>query len=269
MANQIAKKKDNNVITFDSDLLLADAGAGMEGMTQDDFMIPRLAVLQQMSPQVNKRDGAYVDGAEPGHIFDNVSGQASDGEEGITVVPISYRRAHIEWKPDRGGLVRDHGSDSGILEGCSRGAKGEYLSFDGNEIVPTAEYFVYVVDNDGGFSPAMLTMSKSQLKKARRWNSMINRLQVPHPSDETKKFTPAMFWNAYKMTTVPEENDQGSWFGWNIDMLFDANSGGIIQNLKSGRDIYLAARNFKDQVSSGEVKVSPETQADEEDLETM
>ena len=71
------------------------------------------------------------------------------------------------------------------------------------------------------------------------------------------------------MTTVPEENDQGSWFGWNIEMLFDASSGGIIQNLKSGRDIYLAARNFKDQVSSGEVKVSPETQADEEDLETM
>jgi hypothetical protein len=49
-------------------------------------------------------------------------------------------------------------------------------------------------------------------------------------------------------------------------MMFDANSGGIIQNLKTGRDIYLAARDFKDQVNKGEIKVSPDT---EEDPDTM
>ena len=268
MTKKMTIKKTTQLATFDADILLEDAGAGMENMTAEDFMIPRLSILQQMSTQVNKRDGAYVDGAEPGHILDNVAGVAFDGEKGITIVPISYRRAHIEWQPDRGGLVRDHGAESGILEGCSRGSKGEYLTFEGNEIVPTAEYFVYVIDDDGGYSPAMLSMSKSQLKKARRWNSMINRLQIPHPADDTKKFTPAMFWNSYKMQTVPEENDQGSWFGWSISPMFDAQSGGIIEQMDSGREIYLAAREFKDQLKAGEVKISPDVQVDE-DPDTM
>ena len=46
-------------------------------------------------------------------------------------------------------------------------------------------------------------------------------------------------------------------------MNHDAKSGGIIKNLKNGQDIYLAARKFKAQVASGEVKVSPETQDDD------
>ena len=140
MANEVVKKKESNVVAFDESILLQDAGAGQEGMNKEDLMIPRLSILQQMSPQVNKRDGAYVQGAEPGFILDNVANIATDGEKGITVVPISYRRAHIEWKPDRGGLVADHGPDSACLENCTRGSRGEYLTDEGNEIVPTGEY---------------------------------------------------------------------------------------------------------------------------------
>ena len=265
MANVAKKETGNNVVAFDEYIMIEDAGKGTEGMTQDDLMIPRLSVLQQMSPQVNKRDGAYVQGAEAGMILDNVAAQAFDGEEGITVIPISYRRAHIEWKADRGGLVADHGPDSAGLGGCSRGDSGEYLTAEGNEIVPTGEYFVFVVDADGNYSPALLSMAKSQLKKARQWNSMINRLQVPHPSGEGT-FNPAMFWNAYNLSTVPEENDQGSWFGWSVKQMFDARSGGIIQNLPNGKGIYLAAREFKAQVAAGEVKVSPESAPEDNDV---
>ena len=263
MAKGVAKKEKSNVVAFDPDLLLADSGAGMEVMTSEDLMIPRLSILQALSPQVNKRDGAHVEGAEAGHILDNVAAQAIDGEEGITVIPIHYRRSHIEWKPDRGGLVNNHGSDPRCLESCSRGSRGEYLTSEENEIVPTSEYFVFVVADDGSYYPAMMSLSKSQLKKAKRWNSMIHRLKVPHPKDDTKKFSPAMFWNAYKLTTIPEENDQGSWFGWNVEMLFDANSGGILEQLPNGSEIYLAAREFKKQVSEGDVKVSPESPEDD------
>ncbi len=251
---ELAKKEESNVVSMSvMDMLLEDAGSASEGMSKDDMMIPRLSILQQMSPQINKRDGAYVDGAEAGHIYDNVSNEVYDGENGITVVPISYRRAHIEWKADRGGLVNDHGSDSACLDNCTRGSRGEYLTDEGNEIVPTGEYFVYVVEDDGNYSPAMLSMSKSQLKRARQWNSMINRLQVPHPQGGGT-INPAMFWNAYTLSTVPEENDQGSWFGWSVKMKFDAKSGGILKNNPNGTEIYLAARDFKQQVASGVLK---------------
>ena len=260
MANIQKKEEANNVVAFDPNLLLEDAGSGQETMSQEDMMIPRISILQQMSDQVNKANGAYVDGAETGMILDNVANKVFDGAKGIEVVPISYRRAHIEWKKDRGGLVADHGSDSSCLEGCTRGDKGEYITDTGNEIVPTGEYFAFVIDEDGNHSPALLSMSKSQLKKARQWNTMMNRLMI---DVNKQKINPAMFWTSYQLTTVPESNDQGSWFGWSIKMNHDTKSGGIIKNLKNGQDIYLAARKFKAQVASGEVKVSPETQDDD------
>ena len=157
-------------------------------------------------------------------------------------------------------MVADHGADSSCLESCSRGDKGEYFTDEGNEIVPTGEYFVFMINKDGSHTPAVLSMSKSQLKKARQWNTMMNRLQIVANG---KQINPAMFWTSYQLTTIPEQNDQGAWFGWSIKMNHDADSGGIIKKLKNGKEIYLAARNFKAQVAQGEVKVSPESQDDD------
>jgi hypothetical protein len=260
MANEIANKKESNVVAFDESILLEDVGSGSEGMTKDDILMPRLGILQQMSDQINKRHGDYVDGAEAGHIFDNVAKTAHDGEKGITIVPVTYRRAHIEWKPDRGGLVADHGSDSSCLESCTRGEKGEYFTSEGNQIVITGEFLVYVLDDNGGYNPALISMSGSQFKKAKLWNAMISRLMIDIKGE---KKNPAMFWTAYQLTTVPESNDLGSWFGWGIKMKYDAASGGIIQNIPNGKNIYLEARQFKKDVKEGNVKVSPESQDDD------
>ena len=253
--NQVAKKKETAVAKFDASILVDDAGTAAENMSQEDMMIPRLSILQAQSPQVNKRDGAYVEGAEAGHIYDSVGAEAFDGEKGITVIPLSYRRAYIEWKPDRGGFVADHGNDASVLEGC-KNVDGKMTTEDGNEISTNAEYFVFVIAEDGSHSPAVLSMTSSQLKKARRWNSMINRLQIPHPTEKGVTINPAMFWTAYKLPTVPEENDKGSWFGWNIEMLYDAKSGGIIKQMSNGANLYLEAREFKSKVASGDVKTA-------------
>ena len=37
---------------------------------------------------------------------------------------------------------------------------------------------------------------------------MINRLQIPHPNG-SGTINPAMFWTAYRLTSVPESNDDG------------------------------------------------------------
>ena len=69
MANNVQTKKETNVVEFDDSILLEDAGAGQENMSQEDMMIPRLSILQDGSAQVKKRDGAYVEGAEVGMIL--------------------------------------------------------------------------------------------------------------------------------------------------------------------------------------------------------
>ena len=58
---------------------------------------------------------------------------------------------------------------------------------------------------------------------------------------------------------------QCAWFGYEIKPVYDAKSGGIIEQLKNGTEIYLAARAFKEKVVSGDVQVQQdESSADDE-----
>ena len=233
-------------------MLAEDAGAGTESMTRDDLAIPRISILQQLSPQLQKRDDAYVEGAEAGFFFDNINNSVVDGEKGIVVIPVSYRRANIEWKPRKqgGGFVHDHGIDDSILDQCTRDeSTGAMLLPNGNEIVTCAEYYCLVVDPEtGDCRQAVLSLAKSQLKRARRWNTMIQTKMIKLPNG--KAINPAMFYCAYHLTTVPESNEKGSWFSYSIKHHCDT------LELPNGSDIYLAARKFRDSVASGEVRVA-------------
>ena len=58
---EVAPKATTDVVTFDDTLL--SEGTGLEETTVEDFAIPFIRVLQQMSPQINKSSGSYVEGA--------------------------------------------------------------------------------------------------------------------------------------------------------------------------------------------------------------
>ena len=172
----------------------------------------------------------------------------------MTVVPISYRRAHIEWKlrKNGGGFVADHGADASVLSACTKDSDGRDINADGNQIVATAEYFVYVVDGEtGAYTPAVISMSSTQLKKARRWNTLINTFMIPHPQTG-ESFNPAIFSRTYHLKTIPESNDYGSWFGWDI------RPGDLLSEVVGGPAIYAAARDFRAKVAAGEVKAAPD-----------
>jgi hypothetical protein len=232
----------------------ADAGAGQEEMKRDDYAIPRLTILQDLSPQVKKTEEGYIKGAEAGMICDALNERIFDGDNGIAVIPVSYRRAHIEWKPRKsgGGFVKDHGSDPAILQQVTRDPDSGLVFKNGNTLSIVGEYFVFLLDKEGGFSPYVLSMSGSQQKKSRRWNTMINQLRVPAQGGGT--FNPAMFYMTYRLSTVPERNDQGSWFGWKIQPETPT------LELDNGDQVYVAAREFRNQINKGDVKVAAPSQ---------
>jgi hypothetical protein len=97
-------------------------------------------------------------------------------------------------------------------------------------------------------------MAGSQLKKSRRWNTMMNQLRVPAANGTT--FNPAMFYRSYHITTVPERNDQGSWFGWHIAPALDT------IKLPQGEQLYVAARDFRKSIAEGKVTVAKPVDAD-------
>ena len=63
------------------DLFEADAHQGFDNMDQNDLALPFLRILGQLSPQVNKRDAKYVNGAESGMIYNTVTGELYDGDK--------------------------------------------------------------------------------------------------------------------------------------------------------------------------------------------
>ena len=67
--NDVTTKKEGALATFDME---ADAQQGAQNISQEDLALPFLKVLGQLSPEVNKRDAKYVEGAEPGKIINTV-----------------------------------------------------------------------------------------------------------------------------------------------------------------------------------------------------
>jgi hypothetical protein len=59
-------------------------------------------------------------------------------------------------------------------------------------------------------------MSSTQLKKSRSWNSIIRSYTAKHPTTG-ETITLPIFNRSYMLSTVPESNDQGDWFGWKIE----------------------------------------------------
>ena len=78
--NLVAEKKTAGLT---SNIFEDDAAKGLGNISQEDLALPFLKILGQLSPEVNKRDGKYVEGAEPGMIFNSVSGELYDGVKGI------------------------------------------------------------------------------------------------------------------------------------------------------------------------------------------
>ena len=161
--NQVASKKEGASAV---NMFEADADKGAQNMTQEDLALPFLKVLGQLSPEVNKRDGKYVEGAEPGKIINTVSNELYDT---INVLPVFYKRQYIEWQ-DRGtstgAPVAIHEADSDIISQTTRGKDYKDRLPNGNYLENTADHFVILM----GSSPqtALISMKATQLKVSRK-----------------------------------------------------------------------------------------------------
>lgn len=226
-----------------------DSGAGFENADRDSYSIPFISILQSGSPQVKKSDGAYIKGAEEGFLFNSVSQEIISGDQGIEVIPAYFTRRFLEWIPREagggGGLVGEHLPSDPIVTTATRDAKNQLVLPSGNILVDTRTHYVLVVAADGsGYTPALISMSSTQVKKSRQWMTRMESIKFKNA--QGLMFTPPMFSHMYRLTTVPESNDQGSWYGWKVDTV------GPVEDPA----LYSAARAFRDAVKAGEAKPS-------------
>jgi hypothetical protein len=234
----LAKKKKATLPTGPTDYG-DDADAGFENMGREEFAIPFLRVLQKMSGECERNSG--IVGAEEGAIFNTVT-QKCYGE--VVVIPCHRSHTYIEWIPREkgGGLVDVHDAGSQLV----MDAKEEYGSFgvmeleNGHELIETYSIFALQLLDKEAYEQVIINFSSTQIKAYKQWMTRASGVLVKQ--SDGRNVRPPLFAHAYRLTTIEQRNDKGSWCVFQSEF---ANGGADEARLATDSDLYLAARGFR------------------------
>lgn len=187
------------VSTDRPDWLDPDSFRGSEEVTAKDIILPRIDVLQALSPQIKKSDSAYIEGAEQGCIFNTVS-QELYGDS-ILFVPVKFTREFIVWQDRKAG--------GGFRGSFPTAEEAERMRIamdnpDGHEVVETHVHFILLVHDDGRLEEAVLSLAKSKRKVSRKLNSLVQMI----PGDR--------FSRMYKLKAVEVDGPKGEYWSFEV-----------------------------------------------------
>ena len=252
MANTaVTEAKSTNLVPDGlMDIFEENAGAGLQNIGAEQMQIPFVRILQALSPQLNKEKPDYIKGASQGDIFNTVTGEIYPEETGVTVIPVAFEMKYLEFVPrsQGGGLVAEIPASSPDLNNTYREGPAEILP-SGNELVRCHQHLVMVYDPETGeCTPAVLDMKKTQLKVSKKWNAQRTNITA---MGKKGPFTLPIYGTAWKITTVSESNDQGTWYNFRI-----VRETNVTEELSAGM---LRAKEMADSFQKGEIKTAAGT----------
>lgn len=168
---------------------------GMEDVTSNDVIIPRLEQVQALSPARDKTSSNYIPGAEEGMLFNSVTRELYGSEAFVT--PVVYKKQWLVWKDRKqgGGAQGFRGAFNSELEAKSK--INELSEEQGLEAVETAQHFCYIIKANGSAEEIVMSMAKSKLKVSKRWNSLMRIAGGDS------------FSRVYKVSSIVEANAKG------------------------------------------------------------
>lgn len=237
-----------------ADMMEADAGKGTSQAAEDN-MVPLIYILQDQSPQVLKRNPAYIEGAETGCIWlRNAPDPIVKGDVGIDFQPCYFEKDVVEWR-DRdtgGGFIARHAFQEGedIDKLAARlGAEKKVdpknperfiyiMPGKGNELIETRYHIGHVI-RDGQLLPFVIPLSGSGHSVSREWMFKMNAKRTPSGKPM------ASFGFVYHLNTRLRKNPSGEWFVFSPDdgrfvMDFTGDEGKAVELLNAGRSLHEA-----------------------------
>ena len=230
--NQVAVKEESfELVTNEIPDFMKQGNRGAENVGTDDMIIPRIELIQALSPVRKKSDPAYIEGAEEGMLYNNVT-RTLYGTE-VTVVPVYYTKQFLVWKDRKAGGGGSNGFRGAFASKELADRAIAELAEEALEVSDTAQHFVLVRNGDD-WQEAVISMAKSKVKVSKRWNSLM-RLS------NTDSFS-----RAYKLSATTETNARNeSYFNFNVAALGFVN-----------KELYERAEKLYDTIRTGAVKVS-------------
>ena len=212
MENNVTIKKEGGLPS--TALYEGDAHAGFENVKTSSLALPILKLLQNGSGEAQKRNQNYVEGAEPGMLLNTVTKKLYDGAKGIEVIPCHYKLEYQEWADFGTGSGRPeniYSADSDILS-KTKNEMGKDRLDNGNYILTVGQHYVLIRDGNSTEN-ALISMSSSQGKVSRKWNSMMMSITL---DGKNGPYTPPSFSHKYRLTSVLNSGKGNQWYGYNV-----------------------------------------------------
>lgn len=244
-----------------------EAGAGFEGQTGDDIVLPFLGVLQALSPQVgSEADGGLPD-AKAGMLFNTVTNELFDARAGIEFVPAHVEHCFVEWIPRKqgGGFVAVHPLDYKLVGEAREKTGQKFGKFStayndkgepiGNDLVET--YYVYgiVVKADGNIEPAVIALTSTKITVYKHWNTQMQMFRVP--TKDGRKIQPPLYAHSVRIASVSQKNSRGTFFNFSITPARGNLANSLLQ-LDDPR--FQAAKDLRNMVKGGATRLAFDSQ---------
>jgi hypothetical protein len=211
-------------------LFREDAEKGFENVRQESLALPILKLLQNSSGEAQKRNQNYVEGAEPGMLLNTVTKRLYNGDTGINVIPCYYKLEYQEWADFGTGSGRPeqiYADDSDIISKTTKDGGKDRLS-NGNYILTVHQNYVLIVGDDA-VETALISMSSSQGKISRKWQSLQMSQTV---TDASGTFTPASFSHIYNLSSVLNTGKGNQWYGYAVKTVGPVTDPNLYQRAK-------------------------------------
>lgn len=194
--------------------LQKDKGAGMEKVTKEDLILPRLKLLQPLSPEVQEEDSE----AKAGQMVNSIDAKLNYGSE-LTFTPILFFKSRIRWTPRGDDAPPDapKGMECTSTDSLTaRDAKGltkageptadcsvcVHQAFSADGKPPRCSLYMNFASLIDG-QPIVVSMEKTKLPAAKNLLTMASML---------KGGGLALFAGRYKLSTKKIKNDKGTYY---------------------------------------------------------
>ena len=194
---------------------MGNQGRGSEEVTINDVTIPRLSMVQDLSPQRKKNNAEYIEGCEEGMLFNTVTNELY--RDPVLFVPVYFRLEWLVWKhrDAGGGLQGVYATQEEAVEAVGQHPLAGQTTEKGEpvlEVQDTAQHFGLLLDpnspaTDPRATEIVVSMSKSQLKPSRQLNSMIRIAS----GDRFERY--------YRLSAVQVDGARGEYYNWKVEQL--------------------------------------------------
>lgn len=196
--NEIQKKPEQQLST-DIKMSKDDLAQMYGGMEQEDVTIPRLVILQGLSPEVSEGKGS------PGQFY--VKGfERNVGKGPVEFIVIMRNKSRLRWRDLKlGGGIVCSSTDAKIGKGdpggnCETCQFASWASADGRPGCDLYQNAIVVLRKDGEWVPMALSGNRTKLKALKNLNSLLML--------EMMKGRP-MFSKSYMLEPMQKTNPQG------------------------------------------------------------